>query len=120
MDCLNLQGIRGYGYTGALPQEQILGQWFEVNLQIFLDLSRAGQSDVLAQTLDYRNVITEVQDIVRRSHFNLVERLATVIAEAVLSHSEVLEVKVFLTKVAPPIPDFSGQIQVEIVRSKVS
>ncbi len=118
MDCLNVQGIRGYGYTGALPEEKILGQWFEVDLQICLDLAQAGQTDTLSNTLDYRNIITEVQDIVRRSHFNLVERLATVIAESVLNHPEVSQVKVLLTKVAPPIPDFPGQIQVEIIRSK--
>ena len=111
MDCLHLKGIRGYGYTGALPEEQVLGQWFEVNLWVYLDLSSAGQSDVLADTLDYRNLITEVKDIVERSHFSLVERLATVIAEAV-------QVKVHLIKVAPPIPNFSGQIQVEIVRDQ--
>jgi 7,8-dihydroneopterin aldolase/epimerase/oxygenase len=118
MDCLNLKGIRGYGYTGALPEERVLGQWFEVNLWIYLDLGPAGQSDVLADTLDYRNVIAQVKEIVGRSHFALVERLATVIAEAVLTYPEVMQVKVHLIKVAPPIPDFSGQIQVEIVRAK--
>jgi 7,8-dihydroneopterin aldolase/epimerase/oxygenase len=118
MDCLHLKGIRGYGYTGALPEEQVLGQWFEVNLWIYLDLGAAGQSDVLADTLDYRNVITQVKEIVGRSHFSLVERLATAIAEAVLTDPEVMQVKVHLIKVAPPIPDFSGQIQVEIVRAK--
>jgi 7,8-dihydroneopterin aldolase/epimerase/oxygenase len=118
MDCLHLKGIRAYGYTGALPEEQVLGQWFEVNLWIYLDLVPAGQSDVLADTLDYRHVITQVKEIMGRSHFALVERLATVIAEAVLTYPEVMEVKVHLIKVAPPIPDFSGQIQVEIVRAK--
>jgi 7,8-dihydroneopterin aldolase/epimerase/oxygenase len=118
MDCLHLKGIRGYGYTGALPEEQILGQWFEVNLWIYLDLVPVGQSDVLTDTLDYRNAIAQVKEIIGRSHFALVERLATVIAEAVLTYPEVREVKVHLIKVAPPIPDFSGQIQVEIVRAK--
>jgi 7,8-dihydroneopterin aldolase/epimerase/oxygenase len=116
-DCLHVQGIRGYGYTGALPEEKTLGQWFEVSLQIYLDLRTAGQSDVLADTLHYGPLIAQVQDIIRRSHFNLVERLATVIADAVLAYPAVAQVKVCLIK-KPPIPEFSGQIQVEILRAK--
>jgi 7,8-dihydroneopterin aldolase/epimerase/oxygenase len=116
-DCLHLRGIRGYGYTGALPEEQILGQWFEVDLQIYLDLSVAGQSDVLADTLHYGPLIAQIQEMIGRSHYALVERLATVIAEAVLADPRVEQVKVCLIK-KPPIPDFSGQIQVEILRSK--
>lgn len=116
-DCLHLRGIRGYGYTGALPEEQILGQWFEVDLQIYLDLGVAGQSDVLTDTLHYGPLIAQIQEIIRRSHYALVERLATVIADAVLAYPMVEQVKVCLIK-KPPIPDFSGQIQVEILRSK--
>ena len=119
VDCLHLNGIRGYGYTGVLPEEQVLGQWFEVNLQIYLDLSVSGQSDVLADTLHYGPLIAQVQEIIRRSHYNLVERLATVIADAVLEDPIVEQVHVCLIK-HPPIPDFGGQIQVEILRSKGS
>jgi 7,8-dihydroneopterin aldolase/epimerase/oxygenase len=119
-DCLCLKGIRGYGYTGVFSEEKFLGQWFETDLHINLDLRQAGQSDDLSDTLHYGEVITQVQDILSRSHFDLIERLATVIAEAVLAYPQVQQVKVCLTKVTPPIPDFSGQVQVEIVRSKGS
>ncbi|HEY9813013.1 MAG TPA: dihydroneopterin aldolase, partial [Candidatus Sericytochromatia bacterium] len=57
MDCIHLTKIRCYGYTGFLPEEQILGQWFEVDLSLWLDLSQAGKSDAIADTLDYRSVI---------------------------------------------------------------
>jgi 7,8-dihydroneopterin aldolase/epimerase/oxygenase len=119
-DGLYLKGIRGYGYTGVFPEEKVLGQWFETDLYINLDLSRSGQSDDLSDTLHYVEVVAQVQDIIRRSRFDLIERLATVIAEAVLTYAKVQRVKVRLTKVAPPVPDFSGQVQVEIVRSKGS
>jgi 7,8-dihydroneopterin aldolase/epimerase/oxygenase len=119
LDCLHLKRIRGYGYTGVLPEEQVLGQWFEVNLQIYLDLNPSGQSDVLADTLHYGPLIAQIQEIIRRSHYNLVERLATVIADAVLEYPIVEQVHVCLIK-QPPIPDFGGQIQVEILRSKGS
>jgi dihydroneopterin aldolase len=80
MDCIHLTGIRSYGYTGYLSEEQVLGQWFEVDLTLWLDLSAAGKSDAIEDTLD-RSIITTVKQLVKTSKFALVERLATVIAK---------------------------------------
>ena len=113
-----MTGIRGYGYTGALPEEQQLGQWFEVDLTLWLDLSQAGESDLLAHTLDYCDVIETVQHLVKTSHLVLLERLATLIAESVLNFDRVSQVRVQLIKPAAPIPDFAGKIAVDITLSR--
>ncbi len=115
MDCICLSGIRSYGYTGVLPEEQVLGQWFEVNLTLWLDLSQAGRSDRLEDTLDYREVITAVQQLIKTTKFKLLERLATAIAERVLDYP-VAQVQVRLTKLAAAIPDFAGHVTVELTR----
>ncbi|MGI0488457.1 dihydroneopterin aldolase [Pantanalinema rosaneae CENA516] len=125
MDCIHLTGIRSYGYTGALPEEQVLGQWFEVDLIVWLDLSVAGQSDQLQDTFDYRSAIAAVQQLISTARFALLERLASAIADAVLypepsiNAQLVQQVQVRLTKLAAPIPDFGGKITVEILRSAV-
>ncbi|HEY9734659.1 MAG TPA: dihydroneopterin aldolase, partial [Trichocoleus sp.] len=49
-DHIHVTGIRAYGYIGALPEENVLGQWFEVDLTLWLDLAPAGESDDLTQT----------------------------------------------------------------------
>ena len=118
MDCIQLTGIRCYGYTGYLPEEQVLGQWFEVDLMLWLDLSIAGKSDAIEDTLDYRSIISDVQQLVKSSKFALVERLATAIAESILESDGVAQVQVRLTKPAAPIPDFSGKITIELTRAK--
>lgn len=118
MDCIHLTGIRCYGYTGYLPEEQVLGQWFEVDVTLGLELSTAGNSDAIEDTLDYRSLISTVQQIVKTSRFALVERLATVVAESLLAADSVAQAQVRLTKCAPPIPDFTGKITVEITRVK--
>jgi 7,8-dihydroneopterin aldolase/epimerase/oxygenase len=119
-DCLHLKGIRGYGYTGVLSEEQVLGQWFEVDLQIHLDLRRSGETDCLSDTLHYGEVVQQVQEMLQHSRVALIERLATVIAEAVLAYPQVERVKVGLTKMSPPIPNFAGQVRVELVREQGS
>lgn len=118
MDSIQLTGIRCYGYTGYLPEEQVLGQWFEVDLTLWLDLSPAGKSDRIEDTLDYRKAISTVQHLLKTSKFALIERVAAEIAEAMLSDERVQQVQVRLCKPAAPIPDFSGKITVAITRAK--
>lgn len=120
MDCIQLTGIRCYGYTGYLPEEQILGQWFEVDVTLWLDLAVAGKSDAIEDTLDYRQIISNVQQLVKTSKFALVEKLTTAIAQSVLEFDQVERVQVRLSKLAAPIADFTGKITIEITRSQHS
>lgn len=121
MDCIHLTGIRGYGYTGYLPEEQILGQWFEVDLRLWLDLSKAGKTDAIEDTIDYRGVISLVQNLLKTSKFSLVERLAATIADSILASGDrVVQVQVVLSKPAAPIPDFGGEISIELTKTKPS
>jgi dihydroneopterin aldolase len=120
MDSIQLTGIRSYGYTGYLEEEQVLGQWFEVDVTIWTDLSKAGKSDKIEDTHDYRTTIALVQNLVKSSEFLLIERLADAIAQAILEQPLVEKVKVNLSKPAAPIPDFGGKITLEITRTKNS
>jgi len=120
MDIIRLTGIRGYGYVGALPEEQVLGQWFEVNVTLMLDLATAGQSDRLEDTLNYCSVVATVQHLIQTSKFALLEKLASAIADAILQNNSakmpIHQITVALIKLTPPIPNFSGQVTIEITR----
>lgn len=118
MDAIQINNIRCYGYTGFLPEEQVLGQWFEVNLTLWLDLAPAGKSDAIADTLDYRNAIAQVKHLIETQKFALIEKLAHAIAQSMLDLDLVQKVDVELSKPAPPIPNFGGQITVAITREK--
>jgi 7,8-dihydroneopterin aldolase/epimerase/oxygenase len=116
MDCIHLTGIRAYGYTGHIPAEQILGQWFNVELDLWLDLSLAGSSDQLSDTLDYCGVIARVTHHIQTAKFALIERLATAIVEDLLTLEQMAKVQIRLTKLTPPIPNFAGQVTIELLR----
>ena len=119
MDCIHLTRIRGYGYTGFLPEEQVLGQWFEVDVKLWLDLSQSAKTDNIEDTIDYRHVISLVQNLLKTSKFALVERLARAIADGILENSDSInQVQVILTKPAAPIPDFNGKISIELTVSR--
>ncbi|MDJ0598187.1 MAG: dihydroneopterin aldolase [Crocosphaera sp.] len=118
MDFIEVTGIRCYGYTGYLPEEQVLGQWFEVDLILGVDLKDAGMSDNLDDTSDYRQAIAIVKHHIKTTKVALVERLTEMIAHEILTLSKVNQVRIRLTKVSPPIPDFGGKITIDITRTK--
>lgn len=117
-DTIAISGIRAWGYTGFFEEEQTLGQWFEVDLRIGLDLSVAGDDDQLAHTLNYADVVQGVTEILQTSRYRTIERLNTVICDAVLAFPQVLRVHSRLVKVTAPIPGFSGRIAIEMSRSR--
>ncbi|MGC1393156.1 MAG: dihydroneopterin aldolase [Coleofasciculaceae cyanobacterium] len=120
MDIIQLTGIRCYGYVGYLAEEQVLGQWFEVDLTLWIDLAAAGESDEISDTLDYRQAIAMVKELVKTAKFALVEKLASAIAQSLLKLDKVQQVRVQLIKCAAPIPDFDGKIIIDITRTSLA
>ena len=118
MDFIEVTEIRCYGYTGYLPEEQVLGQWFEVDLTIWVDLKPSGLSDNLNDTVDYRQAIGIIKQTIKEEKFALVEKLAEVLAQKVLTLDKISQVRIRLSKPAPPIPDFTGSIVIDITRKK--
>ena len=117
-DVLELRGLRALGVHGVLPEEQSRPQPFEIDLDIEADLSRAGASDDLADTLDYGAISEMVAKVVTGEHFALLERLAERIAEVVLGDGRVEAVIVSVRKLRPPVPVELSTAGVRIRRAR--
>ena len=118
LDAIEITGIRCYGYTGYFPEERVLGQWFELDLTIWMNLALTGADDQLEHTLNYADVVDRVTTLLETSRFKTIERLNAVIIEAVLAFEPVRTVHSRLVKVSPPIPRFQGRIAIAMTRSK--
>lgn len=118
MDSITIKDIKAYGYVGFFEEEKTLGQWFNVDLQLSLDLQPAAQTDDLAMTVNYAQIVEETQMQITTSKAALIETLAASILEAVLRFDEILIADITLTKLAAPIPGFSGTVAVQMKRSK--
>ncbi|MEL7036417.1 MAG: dihydroneopterin aldolase [Cyanobacteria bacterium J06592_8] len=118
MDAIEITGLRYYGYVGYFPEEQVLGQWFEVDLTLWLDLSVVGQSDRLEDTLNYAEVVEQVRKLIETSQYKMIERLNTAIIDGILDMKMVQKVRSRLVKVSPPIPGFPGHIAIDMTRTK--
>jgi FolB domain-containing protein len=84
---------------GVHDHEKQTKQRFLVSVELTIDLSRAAQSDDLADSLDWLLLKNEIVTIVQGNSFNLMERLAQVIAEAMLKHHGVQEASVAIDKI---------------------
>src|SRR2546430_13107021 len=81
MDKILIAGLRELGVHGVLPEEQGRPQPFEVDVELDVDLTAAGDSDHLDETVDYSAVAEAVSRVVKSERYHLLERLATRIAE---------------------------------------
>lgn len=105
------------GVHGARPEEQDRAQPFEVDVDITTDLSVAGASDALADTVDYGSVAVAVERVVVGEHHQLLERLAYRIADEVVAvDCRIASVTVTVGKLRPPVPVDLASAAVTVTR----
>jgi 7,8-dihydroneopterin aldolase/epimerase/oxygenase len=115
-DCIIVAGIRELGVHGVLPEEQTRPQPFEVDVELSVDLRAAGESDALQDTVDYAAVCEAVSRVVRNERYQLLERLATRIAEVCSVDDRVTGVRVVVRKLHPPVRAMVDHVAVRVER----
>jgi dihydroneopterin aldolase len=86
------------GRHGARAAERERPQEFKVDLEVDCDVSKPGLTDKLEDTIDYTKLRAIVKEVVEGESRNLLETLATRIAEGVLNVAGVLAVSVTVAK----------------------
>lgn len=118
-DWIHLTGMRFHARHGVHPDERSLGQTYVVDVSLAHDLSRAGRSDDLADTIDYGLVFRVVREVVQGEPRNLVERVAEDVASQLLRRTAARSVRVRLHKPNPPIEGADlDEESVEIERAR--
>lgn len=119
MDQIHINDLRFFGYHGALPEENVLGQTYRVSLTFDLDTRYAAETDELNRTIDYRQAIEIVRQTITGTPYKLIESVAGHIAARLLAELPLAAaVTVRLTKPKPPVGvDFDG-VTIEIHRTR--
>lgn len=118
-DKIILTGIEVFGRHGCSDEEQTLGQYFKVDVELDTDLSKAGRSDNIGDTVNYAKVLFLIEEIVAGSPRRLIETVAENIAAEILNRfDKVTRVKVILHKPNAPLPVKYADAAVEIVRDR--
>jgi dihydroneopterin aldolase / 2-amino-4-hydroxy-6-hydroxymethyldihydropteridine diphosphokinase len=119
-DRIVLQGVSARGNHGVLDVEKRDGQTFVVDVLMTCDLRRAGRSDDLVSTVNYAEVAADVVARITGPSFDLIERLAEVIADDVLRHDLVEIVEVVVHKPEAPVGQPFTDVQVRIERANAA
>lgn len=115
-DCIHIRDLHARCILGIFPEEREKEQEISLDITLFSDLSQAGRSDDIADTVDYKEVKQRVLSMVERSEYFLIERLAQEVADICLEAPRVSGVTVCIDK--PGALRFARSVAVEITRKK--
>jgi dihydroneopterin aldolase len=98
---IELRGLELYGYHGVLEEEKENGQafWYDVELEV----GEWGTTDRLEDAVDYRLVVDAVREV-NEQRFDLLEALASTVAETLIDRFAIAKVKVRVRKRPAGLP----------------
>jgi dihydroneopterin aldolase len=117
-DKIFLEDVRFYAHHGVTSAQRDVGAWFSVDAELLCDVRPAALSDDLRATIDYGAVAARIVEIGTKQRVNLLERLAGMVAEALLREYPCEAVRVRLRKMTPPLGGLHGIPGVEVVRHR--
>lgn len=120
LDRIELIGLRFMTINGITDQERVIAQPLEFDITLYADLSQAGETDRIADTVDYGQICLLLEAVIAKQHDFLLERLAARAAESILTQPKVMAVTVSLKKLRPPVPSNLTSCSVVIHRSRLS
>ena len=98
---IELAGLELFGYHGVLEEEKENGQTFWYDLE--LEVGEWGTNDRIEDAVDYRLVVEVVREV-NEQRFELLEALASSVAETVMSRFALARVKVRVRKRPAGLP----------------
>ncbi len=98
---VEIVGLELFGFHGVLPEEEV-GQTFLYD--VALEVGDRGTNDRIEDAVDYREVANVVREV-NAQRFNLIEALATALADTVYErfHPERVVVRVRKRPAAMPV-----------------
>jgi 7,8-dihydroneopterin aldolase/epimerase/oxygenase len=93
---VELRGLEIFGRHGVGEQERRDGRTFLYDIE--LDVGEAGLTDRIEDAVDYRFVAARVKSVSDEQQFNLLEALASAVADDLMAHFRLERVRVRVRK----------------------
>jgi dihydroneopterin aldolase len=117
MSKIYLEDVRIYAYHGVLPEENIIGTHYILNVELHTDLWKAAESDDLNDTISY----ADINDILHKEmkiKSQLLEHVAgRMISKIRDSFPQIDYIKLKITKTAPPMEGEMKGASIELEKS---
>ncbi|MBQ4588584.1 MAG: dihydroneopterin aldolase [Bacteroidaceae bacterium] len=111
---IRLEGMKFYAFHGVLPQENLVGANFYVDLKLKTDFTKAAETDELEGTVSYADIHTAVKEEMNIPS-KLLEHVCQRIARRLFHDFPTVEtIDIRLSKENPPIGACAESIGVEV------
>lgn len=116
-DKIHIRNLEVFGRHGVFPEENRLGQKFEVDADLYVPIREAGLNDDLTKSIHYGEVSHFIASFMTEHTFRLIEAAAEQMAEALLLRFPAMEkIRLEIRKPWAPIGLPLESVSVEIER----
>ncbi len=117
MSTIYLEDLKIYAYHGVLPEENLIGTYYILNVELHTDLWKASESDDLNDTISY----ADINDIIH-SEMKIKSKLLEHVAGRIISKihenfSQIDYIKLRITKTTPPMKGEMKGASIELEKS---
>jgi dihydroneopterin aldolase len=112
-----VDGITLRGRCGVTAEERALGQTLVVDVRLDPAECPGAETDELEGTANYGRVVEIARLMVEGGEFNLLERLATVLLDALWDEFDLTAAEVAVAKVTPPVSAPASTARVRVSRT---
>lgn len=98
-----LEGLEFHAFHGVYPHERESGNWFEVDIAVDTDFSKAAKTDELTGTVDYEAIYRVVKNEMDKPSKLLETVGENIVDEVLLQFPNVSNVELKISKLNPPI-----------------
>ena len=111
---IRMEGMKFYAFHGVLPQENLVGANYYINLKLKTDFIRAAETDELEGTVSYADIHAVVKEEMQTSS-KLLEHVCQRIASRIFHDFPAIEaIDIALYKENPPMGSCAQRIGVEV------
>lgn len=115
---ITLSDLEFFSYHGCFSEEQIVGTWFNVDIEIYGKYAAAEQSDNLYDTVDYQKAYGLVKEEMQKPS-KLIENVARRVCNILLKNFESIEkIQVKISKMNPPLGGKIGSVSYTLMEER--
>ena len=110
---IRLKGLKIYAYHGVLPQENLVGAYYYIDLKLKTDFTHAAETDELEGTVSYADIFAVVKEEMTITS-KLLEHVCQRIASRIFKDFPTIEaIDIRLSKENPPMGACAKSVGVE-------
>ena len=116
MDRIRILNLKIPAKHGAYEFEKDKEGLFELDIEMYTDLSLPGSSDDLTDTVNYDEAVSLITEIFTEKEYNLIEAVGETICSRLLQQYHLQKVRIKIRKPHAPIMANLDTVEVELTR----